>query len=133
MSATRVRVLIVDDEYPLRVTLGGYLEDRDFDVLSTASAEEALDLLQREPIDVVIVDIRLPGMDGDELMVEAHRRHPALEFVIYTGSRDYDLSAAVREIGLREEHVFGKPVGDMSVMVRAIRNLAGKEISENAC
>ena len=126
MSATPVRGLIVDDEYPLRVTLEGYLEDRGFDISSAASAEDALDFLEHKPIDIAIVDIRLPGMDGDTFIAEAHRRHPALEFVVCTGSKDYELSESAREIGLREEHVFRKPMDDLSVMVRVIRNLTGE-------
>jgi len=131
MTATPIRVLIVDDEYALRVTLQSYLEDRGFDVYSITSAEEALDLLEHEPIDVAIVDIRLPGMDGEALIAEAHRRHPALQFVIYTGSRAFTLSTAARAIGLCQEHVYSKPMSDMGVMVRAIRNLAEKEIPNN--
>jgi DNA-binding NtrC family response regulator len=121
MSSSAVRILVVDDELPVRMSLGGYFEDRGFAVLLAESAEEALDILARETVDLVIVDIRLPGMDGNALVLEAHQRQPSTSFLIYTGSTSYRLPENLKAIGVHEEDVFHKPLADMSVMAEATR------------
>ncbi len=122
-----IRVLIVDDEYPIRVSLGGYLEDRGFEVFSAESAEETLDMLTRQDIDCVVVDLRLPGLDGTELIIKAHDCQPSLQFLIHTGSADYRLPPSLVELAIGQEDVFQKPVANMSVIVDAIQRLVSKE------
>ena len=120
MSASSIRVLVVDDEYLVRESMGCYLEDRGLDVLLAESAEESLDLLNRQSVDCAIVDIRLPGMDGNDLILHAHRLQPSLRFLIHTGSTAYQLSPSLTEIGIGDEDVFRKPLADMSVIVDAV-------------
>lgn len=127
---TPIRVLLVDDEYPVRVSLGGYLQDRDFDVFSAESAEEMLNLLQHQKIDWVIVDIRLPGIDGNQLIVKAHEVQPDLKFLIHTGSTTYQIPPEVTAIGITDEMLFRKPLPDMSVLVKAMRRCGGKHTSK---
>ena len=79
MSASAVRVLVVDDESCIRNSLVNYLEDRGCKVVSAESAEEALETLRTEAVDVAIVDIRLPGMDGNGLIFAAHEMLPLAE------------------------------------------------------
>jgi CheY-like chemotaxis protein len=70
--SSQTRVLVVDDEPSIRNSLVEFLQDFQFDVLSADSAEGALDLIARLPIDVAVVDIRLPRLDGDSLILQAH-------------------------------------------------------------
>jgi len=116
-----IRVLVVDDEASIRVSLGSYLEDRDFDVFLAESAEESLDLLKRESLDLIVVDIRLPEMDGNTLILQVHHIQPAVQFLIHTGSTNYQVPASLAEIGIRTEDVFVKPVPDMNTIADAIR------------
>ena len=122
-----IRVLIVDDEYPIRVSLGGYLEDRGFEVFSAESAEETLDMLARQEIDCIIVDLRLPRLDGTALIRKAHELKPSLKFLIHTGSTDFQLPPPLKELKMGQEDVFQKPVADMKVIVDAIERLVRKE------
>lgn len=62
------RVLVVDDEVDLLELTRISLELDGHEVHVAASAEEALTVLQREPIDVLLLDLRLPGMDGRDLL-----------------------------------------------------------------
>ena len=57
-------VLIVDDESEIRSSLQGVLEDEGYKTLPAESAEDALTVLNRKPVDVVLLDIWLPGIDG---------------------------------------------------------------------
>ncbi len=124
MSASAVRVLIVDDESSIRCSLVNYLEDRGCTVVSAESAEEAIEMLETEPVDVAIVDIRLPGMDGNGLILAAHEMLPSLKFIVYTGSVAYRLPPALAEIGAGTDYVFQKPLPDLKVLLEAVNRLA---------
>lgn len=73
-----LRVLVVDDDHMLRETVTWMLAELDHRIHGVASAEEALTVLQRRRFDVVLTDLRLPGMDGEELIEAIAARWPAL-------------------------------------------------------
>lgn len=120
---TQIRVLVVDDEPSIRNSLVEFLEDCQFDVSAADSAEGALDLIARIPIDVALVDIRLPKLDGDSLILQAHQLRPRMRFLIHTGSVEYKLPEELKTFGVAKEHVFLKPQMDLSVFKDAIRAL----------
>ncbi len=80
-----VKILIVDDEkdfvemFSLRLTRQGEK------VSAAYSGQEALDLLEKTEIDVVILDIRMPGMDGIETLKKIKATHPLVEVILLTG------------------------------------------------
>jgi CheY-like chemotaxis protein len=78
------RVLLVDDEGPLRVTLAANLELEGFEVIEAASGEEALDLAERKPFDLVLTDIRMPGMSGVDLFRALRKRDVKAPVVLMT-------------------------------------------------
>ena len=120
---SEIRVLVVDDEPSIRNSLVEFLEDCQFTVLAADSAEGALDLIARFPVDVALVDIRLPKLDGDSLILQAHMLRPGLRFLIHTGSMEYHLPDELRTLGIMPEHVFLKPQMDLSVFRDAINAL----------
>ena len=91
MDDTAYRVLIIDDELSLLKSLVAFFEDEGFFVRGAESGEEGLEILKTEKMDVVIIDLRLPGIDGNETIVRAHELQPALRFLIHTGSTDYQI------------------------------------------
>lgn len=121
--SSQTRVLVVDDEPSIRNSLVEFLQDYQFDVLATDSAEGALDLIALNPVDVAVVDIRLPKLDGDSLIVQAHRIRPRMRFLVHTGSVDYQLTDELKRFGVTQAHVFSKPQADLSVFVDAICQL----------
>jgi len=124
---SRFRILVVDDEPSICESLLDYLEDFGFDVLAADGAEEALEILAKEPRDVAIVDIRLPGMTGENLVMEAHRLQPALRFLIHTGSSNYQPSEELIRLGIQPEHVLTKPMRNLTLLKEAIEKLLQKE------
>jgi CheY-like chemotaxis protein len=118
---TGITILIVDDEVLLRNSLRDYFEDTGFTVLTANSGEEALLLLRSGTlVDLCTVDIRLPGMTGNQFIAEAHVFNPGLKFLVYTGSWNYELPAELNSLGLVPEQVFNKPCMDLDSILHAI-------------
>jgi len=122
-----IRVLVVDDEPSIHNSLVEFLEDCQFVVSAAESAESALELIDRTPIDVAIVDIRLPKLDGDSFILQAHRRYPRMQFLIHTGSVEYKLPDELKRFGVTHENVFLKPQMDLSVFEKAIHKMIGSQ------
>lgn len=123
-----MRVLIVDDEGPIPQGIMDYLEDSGgFDIRLAASGEEGLSLLEGFSPHVCIVDMRLPGMDGNEFITAAHTALPKTKFIIHTGSLEYMLPERLREIGITDKMVLKKPVMDMKIFEDLLHELAGNE------
>lgn len=112
-----LRVLVVDDEEMVRVNLVAFLEDENIETIAADSAEQALEQLGHELVDVCIVDMRLPGIDGNEFICRAHEEYPLLKFIIHTGSTEYKLPQQLMDIGVRDHHVLLKPLPDMGAVV----------------
>jgi len=85
MMTTPQVILIVDDEEGLREGLGRILEDEGYAVLAAENGEQALEILQHAHIDLVLTDMRMPGMDGIELLKKIHERHGNIGVIILTG------------------------------------------------
>jgi excisionase family DNA binding protein len=79
------RVLVADDEESIRELLARTLALAEYDVETVGDARAALDRLRRADYDLLIADLRMPGMDGLLLVREARRMHPTLPVIIITG------------------------------------------------
>jgi DNA-binding NtrC family response regulator len=123
MRSEAVRILVLDDEEVVRDNLRAFFEDEGFDVLPAGTAEEALKVLTEEPVDVAIVDVRLPVMNGTEFILQAHTAHPALKFIIYTGSPDFTVTPYLTEAGVQAGEIISKPLFDMKVLSDSVRRL----------
>lgn len=77
-------ILLVDDEVKLLDVLSGVLEGLGYRPLTASSGAAALERLEQDPVDLVLTDLRMPGMSGQELLAEIHRRHPSMPVVIMT-------------------------------------------------
>ena len=120
-----VRILVVDDE-PLIVTgLRVFLEDEGMRVDSAGSGEEAVDIARNDSgFDVCIMDMRLPGMNGDTAIRALHEICPDLKFIIHTGSADYSIPDDLRALGINESLLFSKPLLDMTPLAETVAALA---------
>jgi DNA-binding response OmpR family regulator len=119
-------ILIIDDEDKIRAGLRDYFEDEGFSVLDAASAEAGLDALTGRHVDLCTVDIRLPGASGNDFITRARAGNPALKFLIYTGSADYELPADLRAIPITDDDVFTKPVEHLGLLLAAVNRLLGR-------
>ncbi len=90
------RMLLVDDEPRVTKALTRTLRTEAYTVLTASSADEALQLLVREPVDVIVADERMPDMCGSELLAQVCRTYPNTVRILLTGHAN--LEAAVRAI-----------------------------------
>jgi len=81
-SKRKPRVLIVDDDPDIREFLGDLLTAWHYVVLTAASGVEALEVLERRQVDVVLLDLVMPTMDGTEALREIRRRRPGLPVIM---------------------------------------------------
>ena len=114
------KLLIIDDEIGIRESLTGYFEDRDWSVKSACSGEDALLFLENERFSSVLVDIRLPGMSGEQFIQEAYKKYPDLIFVIITGSPYYCPASNMNHGSRFSIPVFSKPVKDLLKLEKAL-------------
>jgi DNA-binding NtrC family response regulator len=80
-----IRVLIVDDEEDFRITLANRLKKRKFAVLEAEDGLRALEIIRTYPVDVAIVDIKMPGLDGLETLKRIKEINPLVEVIMLTG------------------------------------------------
>jgi two-component system, response regulator, stage 0 sporulation protein F len=85
-------ILVVDDEDPIRQLIEFELKDDGYEVLTAANAQDALKLVQTEPLDLVILDIRMPGMDGLEALPRILGLKEGLKVILNTAYSQYQES-----------------------------------------
>ena len=80
----KVKILVVDDEAIVRESLGDWLKDVGYQVLTTENGPKALEVIEKEKPGIMIADLVMPGMDGIELMKRAKAQQPKIEVIIIT-------------------------------------------------
>jgi len=101
------RVLVVDDEPEMRRTLARLLSTQGMNVLTAMSGEEGLEILQREPIDVALIDLQMPGVTGMDMLHEIKKQTLDCHVVIMTAHGDVDIAVQAMQDGAY--HFLTKP------------------------
>jgi DNA-binding NtrC family response regulator len=120
-------VLVVDDEANIRRALRMVLDPEGYAVLEAESAEKALEVLQAEPVDLAVFDIKLPGMDGLTLLSRARELWRDLPVIVISGHAD--TSDVVEAVKRGATDFFPKPVDRDRVLV-SLRNALSRRTLE---
>ena len=115
------RVLVVDDEEGIRDLLSRTLAMAEYDVETTSDGMSALDRLRNNGINLVIADLRMPGMDGLTLIREVKQINPQIPIIIITGYSSE--SSAIEAVNLGVSGYLTKPVGIPQVLAAAAKAL----------
>mgnify|MGYP000608814046 CR=1 FL=1 len=109
------KIMVVDDEMHIRELVRFYLDKAGFDTIEAANAEEALDIVENQYIDLAVVDIMMPGMDGFELVeqMRQYREFPVIMLTAKSQSKD-----KLRGFSLGIDDYVTKPFDPVELMAR---------------
>jgi len=116
LTSSVERILIVDDERVVLETLVDVLQAEGFSVAQASDARSALSHLAAEPVAIVLSDIRMPDMDGMELLHDVRRLHPGTDVVLMTGFASVD--GAIEAMGAGAADYLIKPLRPKEVIAR---------------
>jgi DNA-binding response OmpR family regulator len=119
------RILVIDDEEIIRVSCKRTLVPEGYGVDVAASGKEGLELFEKSEYDLVLIDLKMPGMDGIEVLVNIKRQKPEQNVVIMTG---YDtIEHVVESISSGAAHYLEKPFTP-DTLIERIKEVLGREM-----
>jgi DNA-binding NtrC family response regulator len=124
MTAT-ARILVVDDDEVVRLSHQRSLRDARCTVAAAEDGARALSAMEREPADVVLLDLRMPGLDGMSVLKELKQRWPASEVVVITGYPTIETAKEAVRLGAHD--YLAKPLGPIEVINAATSALTHKQ------
>jgi len=101
-AATRPSLLVVDDEVPVLRLIERLAHKAGFDVVTCSSGTDALRLLRRKPADLAMIDLRMPDVNGLDLLRQIRRAVPGCEVMLITGHGGVDSAVEAIKLGARE-------------------------------
>jgi YesN/AraC family two-component response regulator len=104
------KVLIADDEEDIRDLLGLLLEDLGFEVIKAGDGNSAVSLFQEARPSIVLTDIKMPGMDGIEVLKKVKTERPEVEVIMISGHGDMNL--AIESLKYEAADFITKPIDD---------------------
>lgn len=96
---TDFKVLLVDDEEEYLDVLLERLSARNVDVKGATSGDEALILIGDQHFDIVVLDVRMPGRDGVDTLIEIKKTHPEIEVIMLSGHADIETAVKGMDLG----------------------------------
>ncbi len=111
-------LLIIDDDDVVRASLAAYLEDSGFRVVQTASSLQGLALCTQKPPDLVICDLRMPQMDGLELISQLARQNRSIPVIVVSGAGV--MTDVVEALRLGAADYLIKPIEDLAVLEHSV-------------
>ena len=96
------KILVIDDEQGIRDLLGTILRRKGYDVVLAESGRKGLELFRREHPDVIVLDLKMPGMDGLTVLQQVRSLNPKQPVIILTGAWTPEAEQQVRALGVTE-------------------------------
>lgn len=107
MSKTDIKILVLDDEARVREELKEFLLNSGFDVYTASLPSEGLKLLKKTPVDIMILDVKMPEMDGLEVLKKVKADYPQIEIIMISGHGD--MSTVIEAMRSQATDYFTKP------------------------
>lgn len=116
-------ILIIDDDPTIRFSLSSHFSDYDYAVFEADDAQEGFEIMKNQSIDAVIVDLRMPGISGDQFIRNIYHTFEGTVFLIHTGSTEFTIPDDFNTFSRVSERIFLKPVFDLEEMNLEIEKL----------
>ena len=113
------KILVIDDEESIRKLLNLSLAHKGYEVLTADDGEKGVEIFQRESPPIILTDIKMPGMDGVEVLRRIKQINPEAEVIVITGHGDMNL--AIRSLQLDASDFITKPITDEALSVALSR------------
>jgi sigma-B regulation protein RsbU (phosphoserine phosphatase) len=123
-TLAETRILVVDDDSMMRFNIAGYLEDSGYNVCEARDGVDAIVAVRDRPPDLVLCDLRMPGMDGLDVMRELHNGYPELPVIAVSGTGV--LNDAVDALRAGAWDFVIKPIQNMAVLEHAVSDALQK-------
>lgn len=111
---TQAKVLVIDDDETVRLCYQRSLQSVRCDVEAVSNGEDALRAIARQPFDVLLLDLRMPGMDGMSVLKAARKTSPSSEVIVITGYPTVETAKQAVRLGAYD--YLAKPVGPAEVI-----------------
>lgn len=118
-------ILIVDDEPVILRNMAYILGEYGFETDTAAKGAEALELLGRNDYAMVITDVRLPDMNGADMIAEVCRQKEGLRFLIHTGAHDFELTEELAACGITRGDILLKPIPSIRELAERLHKELG--------
>jgi sigma-B regulation protein RsbU (phosphoserine phosphatase) len=118
MTENPARILIIDDEQLVLEVLTAFLEDSGFEALQAGDGQTGIEMIRREQPDLVLCDLRMPGMDGLHVLATVTRDYPELPILVVSGLGG--MSDAIQALKFGAWDYVTKPIEDMAMLEHAI-------------
>lgn len=130
MEAAKRKILLVEDEAVVRESVCDWLNEDGYDVECVETGEEALEKMKKEDYEVLVLDLRLPGIDGLQVFEQAKEMRPDTKGVIITAYPSKETQEKAKRLGLLE--YLSKPfkVDDLEKLISAALGEAGKKVDK---
>ncbi|NLV97478.1 MAG: response regulator [Desulfovibrionales bacterium] len=112
-------ILIIDDDEAVRLSLRYFLEDFGYEVVQARDGQEGLEVVHAQSPDLVLTDLRMPNMDGLEVLAEVTRSVPDIPIVIISGAGD--IRDVVEALRLGAWDYLLKPIQDMGIFLHSVQ------------
>lgn len=124
MKTERSTILVIDDEDAVRQSLADYLEDLGYRILTAENGRAGVELFERERADLVLVDLRMPEMDGLEVLAHITKISPDTPLIVVSGTGV--ITDAVEALHLGAWDYLLKPIQNFSVLAHAVESAIEK-------
>ncbi|MBZ5534429.1 MAG: response regulator [Acidobacteriia bacterium] len=129
-TVTKEQILIVDDEEAIRLLLEVALSDQGYRTRAACNADEALAVLSSKHFDLVLSDVRMPGMDGLGLLAEIGKRHEDVGVLLLTACEDVSMAVRAMKMGALDYVVKPLRLHEINKTIQRALNRHQKELEE---
>jgi DNA-binding NtrC family response regulator len=121
----KINLLFADDEEQFLEAMAKRLKARDFNVIAVTRGDKALEAARTHPVDIALLDLRMPGMQGEETLQALKKEHGWMEIVILTGHGDIESAIECTKMGA---HSYLQKPCDFDQLLDVLKNAYKKRV-----